>query len=137
MAILYHVNTPVSPESYVNLVTRCQVNLPVPSHYLIKGLLDNTNLLVSAWSQEGNDDHELVGVARCNSDFSRNCRVAELLVRPDFQDQGVAELLLKTVETQLAPSCLIMVMAKNLPNSTFQSMGFEHLNDTWVKLCDG
>ncbi|GEM_PF-2633424 len=136
MAIICQINSPISPEQYVQLVTKCQVELPTPSHYLIKGMLDDTNLLVSAWSQEGNDAHELVGIARCNSDFSHSCRIAELLVRPEFQSQDVAELLIKTIETQLTPSCLMMVMTKNLPDTTFKKLGFENHNQTWVKLAD-
>lgn len=136
MSIIYHINNPISPDDYLELSATCQKTVQSRSHSLIQAMLDNTNLLVSAWSQEGNDAHELVGLARGVSDFRSSCHVVELLVRPDFESTEVAQMLLKYIEPQLTSGCLLTVLEKSPLNVSFKDLGFEHHNDSWVKLAD-
>ena len=74
--VTYQINSSITPEQLVNVLSKSSLGgrRPLDNHYVIKGMLDNADLLITAWIDKQLDDgvnkRELIGVARCVSDFS-------------------------------------------------------------------
>lgn len=49
-------------------------------------MFENSNLVISAWSEGG-----LVGIARALTDFSYTTYLSDLVVRTDYQRQGIGK----------------------------------------------
>jgi GNAT superfamily N-acetyltransferase len=143
--VTYQINTAISPEQFVELLGKCSLGerRPLDNYYLIKGMLDNANLLITAWADKSldNNEKELVGVARCVSDFSYCCYLSDLAVAEDYQNQGIGKLMIKKIEQQLPPSCKIILLsapnASGVSNETvYPKVGFEKHDNAWVKMVE-
>ncbi|MEC5210999.1 GNAT superfamily N-acetyltransferase [Psychrobacter sp. PL15] len=152
MAVTYQINTAISPEQFIELLNKCGLGArrPIDNYYVIKGMLDNADLLITAWSDkrtvkevvsEATDGNpkELIGVARCVSDFSYCCYLSELAVAENYHRQGIGKLMIKKIEQQLPPSCQIILLsapqASDAVNKTsYPKIGFAKHDNAWVKV---
>ncbi|MBP2281544.1 GNAT superfamily N-acetyltransferase [Psychrobacter sp. PL19] len=134
--VTYQINTAISPEQFIELLNKCSLGAsrPIDNYYVIKGMLDNADLLITAWIDEQLDDDgvnekQLIGVARCVSDFSYCCYLSELAVVEDYQHQGIGKMMIKKIEQQLPPNCQIILLsdlqASDVANKTsYPKIGF-------------
>lgn len=131
MAVTYQINSPVTPEQFIELINKCSLGArrPVDNYCVMKGMLDNADLLITAW--EGS---ELIGVARCVSDFSYCCYLSDLAVAEDYQNQGIGKLMIKKIEQQLPPSCKIILLSAPQASDYYPKIGFEKHDNAWVKV---
>ena len=137
--VTYQINSSITPEQFVGLLNKCSLGArrPVDSYYAIKAMLDNADLLVTAWVDEQSDDSvnekQLIGMARCVSDFSYCCYLSELAVAQDYQRQGIASQLFATLNNELQAdkieSLLLEVRADNAPAiALYQQQGFDEIH---------
>ncbi|MFT7564980.1 MAG: hypothetical protein ACI8ZT_002643, partial [Bacteroidia bacterium] len=70
MKIKYKLNQPIGAEAFTDLLNRCTLGArrPVDDPECMKGMVENTNLLITAW-----DEEVLVGVSRSVTDFHFAC----------------------------------------------------------------
>ncbi|SNT69181.1 GNAT family N-acetyltransferase [Psychrobacter sp. LV10R520-6] len=157
MAVTYQINTAISPEQFIELLNKCSLGArrPIDNYYVIKGMLDNADLLITAWVGEQEDKEankeirsgahddsrikELIGVARCVSDFSYCCYLSDLAVAENYQHQGIGKLMIKKIEQQLPPSCKIILLsapqASDAVNKiSYPKIGFTKHENAWVKM---
>lgn len=143
--VTYQINSSITPEQFVGLLNKCSLGArrPVDSYYVIKAMLDNADLLVTAWVDkrlyDGVNEKRLIGVARCVSDFSYCCYLSELVVAENYQGQGIGKLMLKKIEQQLPPSCQIILLSEpqasgDVNNISYPKIGFTKHESTWVKV---
>lgn len=134
----YQINTAISPEQFVELLKKCSLGSrrPVDNFFVIKAMLDNADLLITAWANPTNkkDEKTLVGVARCVTDFSYCCYLSDLAVAEDCQHQGIGKMMIKKIEQQLPPSCKIILLSAPEANDYYSKIGFEKHDDAWVKM---
>ena len=100
---------------------------PVDNHQCISGMLNNSNLVVSAWL--GN---ELIGIARSLTDFHYACYVSDLAVTKMQQKSGIGKKLLKLTQEQLGPECKLILVSAPDANSYYEYIGFTHNDRCWV-----
>lgn len=133
--ISYQVNTAISPEQFITVLKGCSLGerRPLDNAPVIKGMLDNANLLVTAWA--GNDlvDSDLVGVARCVTDFSYCCYLSDIAVLDSYQHQGIGKMLIQKIEEQLPPTCKIILLSAPQAVDYYPKIGFTQHNSAWVK----
>ena len=80
---------------------------PVDVQGRIQKMLDNANLIVTAWSEE-----KLVGVSRALTDFSFCCYLSDLAVDEAWQKKGIGkELIRLTHEAAGFDTTLILLAA--------------------------
>ncbi len=129
--VTYQINTPITPEQFVELLGKCRLGArrPLDNYYVIKGMLDNADFLVTAW-----EELELIGVARCVSDFSYCCYLSDLAVAEDYQQQDVGHMMIKKIEQQLPPSCRIILLSAPDAADYYPKIGFEKHDNAWVKV---
>lgn len=135
--VTYQINTAISPEQFIELLKKCSLGArrPLDNCYVIKGMLDNADLLITAWANltNGRDEKILVGVARCVTDFSYCCYLSDLAVAEAYQYQGIGKLMMKKIEQQLPPSCKIILLSAPQASDYYPKIGFTKHENAWVK----
>ena len=119
----------VSPDEFIDLLHRSTLaeRRPVDDRVTIKGMLDNSNLLISAWQ-----DEVLVGVARSMTDFHYACYLSDLAVDRSCQRQGIGKALLSATCVRLGEKCKLILVSAPAAEDYYPRLGFEKNDRTWV-----
>lgn len=131
--ITYQINTPITHEDFHRLLVNSSLGerRPIEDETCIKGMLENSNLIVSAWLEQ-----QLVGIARSVTDFHYACYLSDLAVAETFQRQGIGKQLLQTTTEQLSPRCKLILIAAPNANDYYPKLGFSHNDRCWVRQPD-
>ncbi len=129
MTINYHVNLPVSVDDFINLLQRSRLSerRPVDDRECMAGMIDNSNLLVSAW-----DGETLIGIARSLTDFHYACYLSDLAVDREYQRCGIGKTLQVITRQQLGPRCNLILIASPTARTYYQTIGYNHNPRCWV-----
>ena len=102
MSIRYAVNEPITRDQFIQLLNASTLGerRPVDDLECMQGMVENTNLIVTAWDQK-----TLVGVARSMTDFHYACYLSDLAVHQEYQKQGIGKQLQFLTEEQLQDTC--------------------------------
>ena len=82
MSIEYKINHPISTDQFISLLADSTLSerRPMQDRECMEGMISNSNLTVSAW-ESGN----LIGIARCVTDFHYACYLSDLAVSKNYQ----------------------------------------------------
>lgn len=129
MSIEYKINAPVTSDQFIGLLRRSTLGerRPVDDRECIEGMLNNSNLMVTAW-----DNENLVGIARSMTDFHYACYLSDLAVDKQYQNNGIGKELQKITQKQLAPKCKLILIAAPAANSYYEHIGFVNNKRCWV-----
>lgn len=88
--------------------------------------LRNSSFVVSAWLNQ-----TLVGLARTVSDQVSICYIQDILVRPEFQGQGIGQRLMQEVLQHHKKVRQIVLITENEPKQLafYTACGFKNLSD--------
>jgi ribosomal protein S18 acetylase RimI-like enzyme len=127
--IEYKLNASVSAEQFITLLANTSLGerRPLEDVACIQGMLDNSNLSVSAWCGD-----DLVGIARSMTDFHFACYLSDLAVSEKYQKMGIGKRLQILTQAQLGPRCKLILLAAPAANAYYQHIGFEHNPRCWV-----
>src|SRR3954470_23258690 len=94
--IVYRKDQRISADEFIDVLKRSTLaeRRPVNEPARIQKMLDNGNILITAWSGD-----LLVGVSRAVSDFAFCCYLSDLAVDETFQKKGIGKKLIE--ETNL------------------------------------
>ena len=142
--VTYQINTPITPFQFIEVLKKCSLGerRPIDSPFVMKGMLDNANLLVTAWVSEAHEEavndsesnKTLIGVARCVTDFSYCCYLSDIAVDEAYQKQGIGKSMIKKIEQQLPPSCKIVLLSAPQASEYYPKIGFTKHESAWVKV---
>ena len=129
MNIEYRVNDVVSTEQFVTLLKNSTLGerRPVDDLACIAGMIENSNLVVSAW-----DGEQLVGVSRCMTDFHYACYLSDLAVSKTHQGSGIGKQLQRLTQDQLGPKCKLILIAAPAAHSYYEHIGFSRSERCWL-----
>lgn len=129
MNIEYKVNAPVEAKGFIELLTTSGLaeRRPVDDIECIKGMITNSNLVVSAW-----DNNKLIGIARCMTDFHYACYLSDLAVDKRHQSSGIGKHLQTLVQEQLGAHCKLILLAAPAANTYYEHIGFTNNPRCWV-----
>jgi ribosomal protein S18 acetylase RimI-like enzyme len=98
MEVTYRVNKPITTEQFIDLLKASALSerRPIEDRRCMEGMVNNSNLLVSAWRGE-----KLIGVARSVTDFHYACYLSDLAVDRQYQKQGIGKQLQIITQRQL------------------------------------
>lgn len=133
MAVDYKLDHPVSLDQFAALLYRSGLSArrPVDDRECLQGMLDNSNLSVSAW-----DGLELVGFARSMTDFHYACYLSDLAVAQSHQGQGIGRELMQLTRSRLGPRCKLVLVAAPDADSYYAELGFNRNSRCWVLQSD-
>ena len=142
--VTYQINSPITPFQFIEVLKKCSLGerRPIDSPFVMKGMLDNANLLVTAWVSEAHEEavndsesnKTLIGVARCVTDFSYCCYLSDIAVDEAYQNQGIGKSMIKKIEQQLPPSCKIILLSAPQASEYYPKIGFTKHESAWVKV---
>ncbi|KJR39071.1 GNAT family N-acetyltransferase [Vibrio sp. S234-5] len=129
MEVEYFVNRSITPEQFVDLLNQTTLGArrPTDNYECISGMLDNADLLVSAWIGE-----RLVGVARSVTDFHYCCYLSDLAVDESVQSSGIGKYLILVTKEELNPNCKVILLSAPQAQAYYPKIGFEHYESAWV-----
>lgn len=129
MSIEYSVNVPLKADQFIELLqeSRLGERRPVDDRTCMEGMVNNANLMVSAWEGE-----KLIGIARSMTDFHYACYLSDLAVHGDFQRQGIGKELMRITQSKLGPQCKLILVAAPTANAYYEHLGFQHNPRCWV-----
>jgi ribosomal protein S18 acetylase RimI-like enzyme len=113
-SINYKVEPELGVEEFIGVLVRSTLGerRPVSDRDRIDQMLTHANLIITARSQIG----ELVGVARCVTDFVYCSYLSDLAVDLEFQHRGIGKQLIREVKIATPKAKLILLSAPDALN---------------------
>ncbi|MFA0904433.1 GNAT family N-acetyltransferase [Vibrio cholerae] len=129
MEVEYFVNRPITPEQFVDLLNQTTLGArrPTDNYECISGMLENANLLVSAWIGD-----QLVGIARSVTDFHYCCYLSDLAVSEQIQSKGIGKELIRQTFVSLKKGCKLILLSAPQATQYYPKIGFKRHNSAWL-----
>jgi len=129
MEIEYKINQPISTDQFIALLENSTLGerRPIHDRDCITGMISNSNLTVSAW-----DAGQLVGIARCMTDFHYACYLSDLAVSKNHQGAGIGKRLQAIAQQQLGPHCTLILLAAPAADSYYAHIGYANHPRCWI-----
>jgi len=118
----------ITVEDLIEIFVHSGIKRPVYDQARIKRMLDNANILYTAW-----DNAKLVGVLRGVSDMSYCTFVSDLAVLKSYQEQGVGTKLLSTLRKNQGKNISIVLISAVSASSFYSKVGFEQVENAFKK----
>jgi predicted N-acetyltransferase YhbS len=100
---------------------------PVDDRERMQAMLENANLVVSAW-----DGEVLVGLARAITDKAFVTYLADLTVRESHQKQGIGKELIRRVQQAGDAGCKVLLLAAPGAEEYYGHIGFTRNDQAWL-----
>jgi len=125
----YKVNAPVPVEKFISLLNSSDLGRrrPVDDLECMQGMVENSNLMVSAWDQD-----RLIGIARSMTDFHYACYLSDIAVDKKYQQQGIGKKLQQLTQENLGPNCKLILIAAPAANSYYKHIGYTNNTRCWI-----
>jgi predicted N-acetyltransferase YhbS len=129
MDLRYETSRPITADEFINLLKRSTLaeRRPVDERKCIEAMLQNANLLCTAW-----DEETLVGVARSVTDFEYCCYLSDLAVDEEYQKKGIGKELIRLTASRLGERANIILLAAPKAEAYYPKLGFEAHRSAWV-----
>ncbi len=127
MVVSYKVNTKVEAHQLADLFTRSGLNRPTDDLNRVKKMIDNSNLMVTAW--EGD---KLVGAARALSDFGFCTYISDLAIDKEYQNQGLGHELVNEIMKQAGEESNFILLSPPETMEYYPKLGFEKCGNAFI-----
>lgn len=117
MSIIIKVNAKLSLETVRQLYLDTDFGKSVSSDSRLATMIDHTPLVFSAF-----DGEQLVGMARCLTDFEYFGYLSDLLVLPAYQHQGIGRQLMTALQAYLGSRVTLSLRADPDATSFYQQL---------------
>ncbi len=104
--IRYERDRPLDATAVATLFRSSGIRRPVDDLDRLRRMLEGANLTISAWEGE-----ILVGIGRALTDFSYSCYVSDLAVAAEYQKRGIAQELLRRLQSAAGEECVFFLHA--------------------------
>jgi N-acetylglutamate synthase-like GNAT family acetyltransferase len=127
MVITYKVNKKIEPHQLSDVFKASGIRRPFDDLNRMKKMLENANLLVTAW-----DGEKLIGVARALSDFSYCCYLSDLAVIKEYQHQDIGHELVTQIQNQIGDECVLILLSAPEVMEYYPRIGFTKVENAFV-----
>ncbi|MFC4735304.1 GNAT family N-acetyltransferase [Bacillus daqingensis] len=125
--ISYETNGSIHPEEMADVFRSSGIRRPVNDLERIKRMLEEAQLTVTARA-EG----ELVGIARCLTDFSYACYLSDLAVKKEHQSNGIGKELIEHVKQAIGPQTALILLSAPEAMDYYPKAGFEKVENGFI-----
>lgn len=132
MNILYKVEPALALPEVLSLYQASGIQRPLAEPQRMAAMLQHANLLVTA-RQEG----QLIGLARCLTDYSWVTYIADLLVDQGAQQQGIGRQLLTEVQRLVGPQSQYYLHSAPTAMDYYPKVGFTLCQNAFVIAREG
>ena len=128
-AIVYSRDHKISPEQFIDILRRSTLSerRPVNDRDRIAKMLDNGNILVTAWAGD-----LLVGVSRAVSDFAFCCYLSDLAVDEAYQKKGIGRKLIEETHLIAGKHTTLVLLAAPTAAHYYLKVGMDRMTDCFV-----
>ncbi|HWA06051.1 MAG TPA: GNAT family N-acetyltransferase [Ignavibacteria bacterium] len=127
MVITYKTNAKLEAHELSDLFKASGIKRPVEDLNRVKNMIDNSNLLITAW-----DGEKLVGVARALSDFSYCCYLSDLAVDKEYQNQGIGHELVNEIQKLIGDESNLVLLSAPEAMEYYPKIGFEKAGNAYI-----
>jgi len=127
MVITYKTNAKLEAHELADLFKSSGIKRPVEDLNRVKNMIDNSNLLVTAW-----DGEKLVGVARALSDLSYCCYLSDLAVDKEYQNQGIGHELVNEIQKLIGDESNLVLISAPEAMEYYPKIGFEKAGNAYI-----
>ncbi|MFS0782681.1 GNAT family N-acetyltransferase [Bacillus sp. 1P06AnD] len=127
--ITYSLNEQLQGSELADVFKASGINRPVDDLKRLQKMLDNANLLVTAYHGE-----KLIGVARALTDFSYCCYLSDLAVDRDYQRRGIGKKLIQFVQQEIGDECSFLLLSAPSAMDYYPHIGFKKMDNGFRKL---
>jgi GNAT superfamily N-acetyltransferase len=127
--IVYERDKKITTDQFIDILRRSTLSerRPVNEPDRIKKMLDNGNILITAWT----GDH-LVGVSRAVSDFAFCCYLSDLAVDAAFQKKGIGKKLIEETHLVAGKHTTLVLLAAPGAVDYYPKVGMDRMTDCFV-----
>ncbi len=119
MEISYSITKIPLPEQVIELYDNSGLSRPTNDYERIKKMLENSNLIVTAWK-----DELLIGIARCITDWVWSCYLADLAVRDEFKKEGIGKKLIELTQEKVGEQSIVLLLSVPSAMEYYPKVGF-------------
>lgn len=127
MVITYRTNAALEAHQLSELFKASGIKRPVEDLNRIKKMIDNSNLVVTAW-----DGDRLVGIARALSDYSYCCYLSDLAVDKEYQKQGIGHELVNEVQKLAGEESNLLLISAPEAMEYYPKIGFDKCGNAFI-----
>ncbi len=127
MVITYKTSAKLEAHELADLFKSSGIKRPVEDLNRVKNMIDNSNLLVTAW-----DGEKLVGVARALSDLSYCCYLSDLAVDKEYQNQGIGHELVNEIQKLIGDESNLVLLSAPEAMEYYPKIGFEKAGNAYI-----
>lgn len=125
--ILYKTDITPSPEMIIELYSNSGLPRPIHDKDRIKKMFDNSDLIVTAWS-----DDLLVGVSRSITDWVWSCYLADLAVREEYKKEGIGKKLIDLTKETVGEMSMVLLLSVPTAMEYYPKVGFRRLDNSFI-----
>jgi GNAT superfamily N-acetyltransferase len=131
MSIVYAQETGLSAEEYIACVGQSTLGptRPLSNTERVQAYLDNSNLTVSARSENG----VLLGLFRATTDWHWVCYCADLAVVEAYQGKGIGQSLMDKAAEILGPGVTITLLSLPGAEGFYRKIGLTQTNAAFYR----
>lgn len=127
MQITYKINTQITAEQVSELFTKSGINRPADDLPRVRKMLDNSNLIITAWSED-----KIVGIARSLTDFCYCCYLSDLAVDIEFQKNGIGKELINRTREAITDQSMLLLLSAPLAMDYYPKVDFERTDKAFI-----
>jgi len=127
MEIQFRTNEKVKPEAVIEVFKSSGINRPVDDVKRIQTMLDNSNLVVTAWK-----GMELIGISRSVTDYSYCCYLSDLAVKKEYQKFGIGKTLIDITQQAIGEQTMLLLLSTTSAMEYYPKVGFEKVENGYI-----
>lgn len=127
MEIQFRTNEKVKAESVIEVFKSSGINRPIDDVKRIQTMLDNSNLIVTAWK-----GFELIGISRSVTDYSYCCYLSDLAVKKEYQKFGIGKTLIDITQQAIGEQTMLLLLSTTSAMEYYPKVGFEKVENGYI-----
>ena len=127
MTLTFAIETQLDLDEVMVLYQSSGIARPVEQPKRMQRMLQHANLVVTA-----RQDGQLLGLARCLTDYSWVVYIADLLVAKERQQQGIGQQLLAEVQRITGPEVQQLLLSAPSAITYYPKVGFQPLSNAFA-----
>lgn len=125
--IKYYKNKNITAMELAKLFSASGIIRPVDDLKRIDKMIRKADFIISAY-----DNNNLVGIARCITDFSYCCYLSDLAVHKDYQKQGIGKALIDKVREEIGDEISLILLSSDMALNYYEKVGFTKANNAFL-----
>lgn len=127
MEIQFRTNEKVTAEAVIDVFKSSGINRPVDDVKRMQTMLDNSNLVVTAWK-----GMELIGISRSVTDYSYCCYLSDLAVKKEYQKFGIGKTLIDITQQAIGEQTMLLLLSTTSAMEYYPKVGFEKVENGYI-----